>query len=151
MDCHTIVDLLVGSSFFFPAAASNLGRSTIEITAGLMVPCMPSVAVVYRRYRHPISVYMSQSRLKLGNLITAIGSAYKHKPTGSTEELYSWNEVKLGTVKRSPSMTKYEETPGGTHRSEPLRDLEPMTSHIIKTTKIEVKTGAQAQKSTAST
>ena len=49
---------------------------------------MPSVPVVYRHFHRPVSVFLSNSRIKLGNLLTAISTAYKHPSTDSTDKLY---------------------------------------------------------------
>ena len=116
----------------------------LEMTAGLMIPCMPSIATLYRKYRHPILLHLSRCRLKFRTLITAIGSAYRHKLTESTDELNLSYEINSETVKRSPSVsTARGVKPERLYmHNEPLGNLEPMTAQILKTTKIEVSRGA---------
>lgn len=142
------ISSILGMVYRVPVSASNDNTwtviplwvvSTVEMSAGVIIPCMPMVAVIYRHIRSPVFLYLEKYKKKFDSLITIIGTAYKHRTSGSTEQLDStYDDSSSETTPKSQNRIANEKI----DPEAPLRELQPAlaTNHaqIYKTTKIEI-------------
>ncbi|MCJ1466364.1 hypothetical protein MMC07_004983 [Pseudocyphellaria aurata] len=110
---------------------------TLEMTAGVIIPCMPMVAVVYRDVRLPIFSFLEKYKKKLDT--TIFGTTQKHTASGSTEELrptYEMNQADTSAMSQSgPAQVKIDPD---TRSGELQPGLAPRHTHIYKGTEVEI-------------
>lgn len=109
------------------------------MSAGVIIPCMPMVAVIYRHIRSPVFLNLEKYKKKFDSFITIIGTAYKHRTSGRTEQLDSTYDDSSSEITPKSQNTVVNEK---IDPEAPRRELQPAlaTNHaqIYKTTKIEI-------------
>lgn len=110
----------------------------VEISAGLIIPCMPAVAVICRNIRPSASRYLSSQKKRLGSFLDMTRATYRQKESASSNELDPSHNEDKSMLNPSRSGVTNEVTFGDTYSNRHVPANASGRAQIYKTTEFEI-------------